>query len=281
MLFRCRSIIVGFSLFFPSVATAAQVEMKERNLPLEGPARQVAIASETKQIFVLTEAGDILIYSEEGAKISSFAAGDGINSMAVAPEGNRVFLSRAGKPTLSIVDLSFIQQIDLTGAPIRGNPDAPVTIVVFSEFQCPYCDKVRPLIEQALADYPDEVRVAFKHYPLQRHPLAVPAAMASVAAQEQGLFWEVHDLIFNQQQSLSADRIRELAVGAGLDMTLYEASLRDPGTAARVAGDQADGVAAGVRGTPTIFVNGQRLKNRSPAALRAMIDDELGRRGSR
>ncbi|MBE0598727.1 MAG: thioredoxin domain-containing protein [Desulfuromonadales bacterium] len=276
---RYAFLLLLFGWLMAAPAQAAGLKIERQELPLTETPRQVAYAADGDRIFVLSSTGKVVVYAAEGRLLGDFFAGDNVTSIAAAPDGDRLFVGRADKPVLELIELSFPQEIDITGAPIRGAAEAPVTVTVFSEFQCPYCASVQSVLDQALTAFPGKVKLAFKHYPLQRHPLARPAALATVAAQRQGRFWELHDLLFSHQQELDTDTIRELAIKAELDMTAFDSCLQDPETVRKVNQDHADGVAAGVRGTPTIFVNGQLLKNRSPAALNDLITQQLGATG--
>jgi protein-disulfide isomerase len=150
--------------------------------------------------------------------------------------------------------------VDTSQAPVRGAPMAKVSIVEFSDFECPHCGAAHPLLSRALDEFSGRVNLAFKHFPLDSHKNAAPAARAAVAAQAQGKFWEVADALFEHQRDLSAEKIRELAKGAGLDMAKFDADLSAPATQARVEADKKDGTAIGIQGTPTLFINGRAYK---------------------
>jgi protein-disulfide isomerase len=132
-----------------------------------------------------------------------------------------------------------------------------------------------PLFEQVLDTYPESVKVVFKHYPLSFHKKALPAALASLAAAEQGKFWEYHDELFLNQSSLSNQKFKEIAQDIGLNQEKFNKDFLRPSLRRKIELDLADGKNAGVTGTPTIFVNGRRLKKRNYANLKEMIDDEL------
>ena len=132
-----------------------------------------------------------------------------------------------------------------------------------------------PLFEQVLDKYPDSVKIVYKHYPLPSHKEAFPAALASLAAAEQGRFWEYHDELFLNQDSLSSEKYLEIAKGLGLDLQKFTLDMMRPSLRQKIEADVADGKKAGVTGTPTVFVNGRRLKNRDLAAISILIDEEL------
>jgi|CXWL01.1.fsa_nt_gi protein-disulfide isomerase len=145
-------------------------------------------------------------------------------------------------------------------APARGPANASVTIVEFSDFQCPYCRQLQPAIDQALAKYGDRVRLEFRHFPLTSiHPNAEPAARAAICAAEQGRFWPVHDQLFAHQEALGGEAIGLLARDAELDAAAVERCRDAATTSARLAADVEAGRRAGVGSTPSLFVNGRPL----------------------
>lgn len=132
-----------------------------------------------------------------------------------------------------------------------------------------------PLFEQVLDKYPDTVKVVFKNYPLGFHKQAVPAALAALAAAEQGRFWAYHDELFLNQNSLSSEKYMEIARNMGLDQEKFSLDMMRPSLQQKIELDIADAKKAGVTGTPTIFVNGRRLKNRDFESLSRLIDEEI------
>jgi len=130
-------------------------------------------------------------------------------------------------------------QIDLGESPSKGPEDAKVTIVEFSDFQCPYCQRGANVVESVLKDYPNDVRLVFKHLPLGFHQHAQPAARASLAAGRQGKFWEMHDMLFKNQRSLGEEAYVKFAGDLGLDVEKFKADYADPKIAELVADDNA------------------------------------------
>jgi protein-disulfide isomerase len=167
------------------------------------------------------------------------------------------------------------------GGPSRGPSTAKVTIVEFSDFQCPFCGRVNATLEQLLRDYPNDVRILFRHSPLPFHNNAAPAAEAAVAAEKQGKFWEMHDKLFADQNDLERPSLELHAVQVGLDLTAFRAALDTHAGKARVDDDLALGRQLGVRGTPAFFIDGRPLTGAQPiAAFKQIIDDELARADS-
>ncbi len=146
---------------------------------------------------------------------------------------------------------------DLADRPRKGPADAKVTIVEFSDFQCPYCARVTEPLAELTKAFPDDVQVYFLHYPLNFHPQAMPAAKAARCAQKQNKFWEMHDKIFADTQKMSDEDLLEHAKALSLDMAQFGKCMDDPATEKFVKDDMAQGTKAGVGGTPSFFVNGK------------------------
>jgi len=170
-------------------------------------------------------------------------------------------------------------KIPVTGAPYTGPADAPITIVEFSDFQCPYCNLAVPEIDAVLKNYPKQVKLVFKQFPLDFHADAFRAAAAALAAHKQGKFWGLYDAMFAQRGNLSRARIVALAGAVGLDVNRFQADLDSPEIKRAVDKDIADGERINVDSTPTLFVDGQRFNGPvSLASLRPIIDAELKHR---
>jgi protein-disulfide isomerase len=162
--------------------------------------------------------------------------------------------------------------------PSMGPSDAPVTLIEFSDFQCPFCARAMPVVQQLRDHYPTQLRVIYKHLPLEAiHPRARAAAEASVCADEQGKFWAFHDRIFANQGALADEDLRGHAAALELDLAAYDACRSDPKRGERIAADMAEARVAGVSGTPAFVLNGVLLRGlQSPEALMARIDRVLG-----
>ncbi|MDP9120506.1 MAG: thioredoxin domain-containing protein [Acidobacteriota bacterium] len=166
------------------------------------------------------------------------------------------------------------------GFPAKGGANAPVTIVEFSDFQCPFCSRVVPTLEKAMAQYGDKVRLVFRQYPLPMHPNAAKAAEAALCANEQGKFWQMHDAMFKDQSGLAVDALKSKAAGLGLNATQFNACLDSSKEAEAVKSDMQAGSSAGVSGTPALFINGRFLNGAVPyEQVSKVIDDELRRKG--
>jgi protein-disulfide isomerase len=167
-------------------------------------------------------------------------------------------------------------KVELGDAYVKGPADAKVTIIEWSDFQCPFCSRVTPTIKQLADKYGNDVRIAFKHNALPMHNRAKAAALAAEAAGNQGKFWEMHDLLFANQKELTDENFDKWAGELGLDVAKFKADLADPKTAKKVDDNQKQGTTLGARGTPAFFVNGRYLSGAQPVeAFSALIDEEM------
>lgn len=162
---------------------------------------------------------------------------------------------------------------------ITGNKNAKVTLVEFSDFECPYCSQFEPTVTKVLQDYKDKVRVVYKHYPLTSiHPQAQKAAEAAECAGDQGKFWDMHAKLFGNQTTLSVDNFKVWAKDLGLNTSKFNSCLDKGDKAAKVAADQKYGDSVGVTGTPTSFVNGYPVQGaQSYEFVKNLIDQELAK----
>lgn len=164
----------------------------------------------------------------------------------------------------------------IANLPFRGNPDAPVTIVEYSDFQCPYCARGAATVEEILAKYPDDVKFVYQHFPLDFHPWAKPAAIAATcaASQKPDAFWALHDKFFANQKTITPDNVlaksKEFLADTGVDMAKWsecaenQESEAHKAVAATVEAEMATGQKLGVSGTPGFFVNGEFLSGAQP-----------------
>jgi protein-disulfide isomerase len=170
------------------------------------------------------------------------------------------------------------QAVAEAGRPARGPAGAPIEMIEFSDFQCPYCLKANPTVTQVLNTYGDRIRFVYRNYPLPNHPYARPAAEAAQCANEQGKFWPYHDQLFARAGRLSGDDLKSAAADAGLDAANFESCVAARKYKADVDADIAAGEAACVDGTPAFFINGRALTGAQPfEVFKQLIDEELAR----
>ncbi|MFQ5668056.1 MAG: thioredoxin domain-containing protein [Candidatus Binatia bacterium] len=177
-----------------------------------------------------------------------------------------------------------MDKISLKGQPVRGKADAPITIVEYSDFECPFCSRAYKMLEdQLLKDYGDQVRLVFKNFPLTNiHPWAQNAALAGECALQQSpeAFWKVYDFLFQNQGSLNAanlkEKIDEQAEAAGLDAGRFDSCFDDKKALDAVKADQQEATALGVRSTPTFFINGRKVEGAMPYdTFKKILDQAL------
>jgi protein-disulfide isomerase len=169
--------------------------------------------------------------------------------------------------------------IPIDGAPYIGPKDARVTLVEFSDFQCPYCAQAVVKLNAVLKAYPSQVKLIFKQYPLDTHSQAALAAAAALAAHRQGKFWQLHDAMFADRTHLSRKTILAMAGAVGLDTRRFEQDWDSAAIKQAVAKEQMEGDKAGVEATPTVFINGQKYNGGLDFdAIRPVIDGELKRK---
>jgi protein-disulfide isomerase len=169
--------------------------------------------------------------------------------------------------------------IPVAGDPVLGPQNARVTVVEFSDFQCPYCAVAVVKLNAVLKAYPNDVRLIYKQYPLEMHSQAALAAEAALAAQRQGKFWELHDAMYADRTHLSRQNILAMAEKIGLDVNRFQQDWDSPAIKQALAKEQKEGDQLGVNGTPTIFIDGQRYNgDLAMDAIRPIIDKEINRK---
>jgi protein-disulfide isomerase len=197
-------------------------------------------------------------------------------------EGVRAIGAPPGRPRAeapALPDPDKRHTVEVGSAPVRGGKDAQVTIIEFSDFQCPFCSRVNPTLAQINQTYGDKARVVFKHLPLRIHPDAPAAHAASEAAHRQGKFWEMHDKIFANQRDLKPETFRGYATELGLDLAKYDKDVTSPDVKGRVEADSKQADSLGVSGTPAFFINGRYLSGAQPfESFKRIIDDELSKK---
>jgi protein-disulfide isomerase len=160
--------------------------------------------------------------------------------------------------------------------PVQGDAKAPVTIVEFSDFECPFCSRARDTIDSVVKAYPGKVKLVFRQFPLEFHQNARKAAEAALCAHEQNKFWEYHDTLFKSQKDLGVESLKNYAKSLSLDSAKFDACLDSGKHASTVQTDMEAGQKAGVSGTPAFFINGIMLSGAQPVEeFKRIIDEEL------
>lgn len=207
-----------------------------------------------------------------------------IGGIAIGTLGSGAMLYWAKRPHLLVIPEDKIAdgKGDADSMHIRGNPDAPVTLEEFGDFQCPPCRSIAGFIDQLAKEYHPRLRIVFRNFPLAKHKHARDAAVAAEVAGLQGHFWEMHDVLYREQTVWSgADQVRDLfnayAGMLGLNLDQFKKDMDGEKARARVAADEQRGNSFGVKSTPTVFINNHEVgpNDRTPNRLRALIDAAL------
>ena len=168
------------------------------------------------------------------------------------------------------------QKVAAADSPTKGPASAPVELIEFSDFQCPFCLRAHPTVTQVLSTYGDRIRFVYRNYPLPNHPNARPAAEAAQCAAEQGKFWAYHDRLFAEPNKLADGDLKQVAAALGLDGARFNSCFDSHKYKAHVDADIQAGNEAGVSGTPSFFINGRMVTGAQPfEAFKRVIDEEL------
>jgi protein-disulfide isomerase len=167
------------------------------------------------------------------------------------------------------------QVIDITGHPVKGPANAQVTVIVYSDYLCPVCSRLEPVLQQVLEKYPNDVKLVHKLCP--NHDFSREAIEAAYAAWDQGKFWEYHDKLFYNQLVLNKPKLTAIAKELHLDLKRFNKKMKDPAIQKLIDGDWADVSRLGILGTPTVYVNGKVLNDRSLQGFQSAINGEINK----
>jgi protein-disulfide isomerase len=264
------------ALFMNAAPCPAEIEARRgTRLTLEEAPIEVAASPDGSRIYVLTREGNILVLGSSGLVEGKIPVGKEITGLEVLPGGDQLLLYSGKEKAIEVLQVTVLQAIDIEGSPFKGPENAPVTIVAFDDYQCPYCARLEPVLKQVLGKYPREVKLVFKNFPLRMHQQARPAALAALAAHRQGKFWEYHDLLFANYSTLNEQKFRDFAKQIGLDPMRFEADRQGSPVQEQLNRDLRDGAQARVQGTPTVFINGRPVGNKTLEGFSSMIEAEL------
>lgn len=265
--------------------TAVDLEIS-RTFKTAGEPLDIAATLDGRWTFVLAKGGKLHVFAENGSLLGTADVDPAMDRIAASgleaaniPE--KIHLSGSKSKTIQTVSLSLALTIDTKGSPFLGPENAPVTLAVFSDFECSHCSRVGSLLDEILARYPRQVKIVFKNFPLTFHQQAQPAALAALAAHRQGRFWQYHDLLFENQKSLSEAKFVEIATRLNLNLEKFNSDRKSSTAQQELAKDLNEARSIGVRGTPTIFINGRLLKERSMEQVQEMVEQELARPGKK
>ena len=257
-------------------ATPADVDWQILgSIDVDAEVRDMAISAEGRWVYVLTADNEIRIYSSGGKLKGAMPIDPGYDRIKAGPREDILLVSNRDAKNVQLVSVNPVHAFDLGDAPVKGPPEAPVTITVFSDFECAFCARLPKVLDQVAAAYPQEVRIAFKHYPLSSHEFALPAAQAAVAAQQQGKFWAFHDRLFQHFSELDESRIDMITRDLGLDAARFAKDRSSARTLDIIEADRREGYQAGVTGTPALFINGRKQYRRDMNSIVDAVEREL------
>ncbi len=221
-----------------------------------------------------------------GLKKGAIGGGGQSVPLFVSTDGKYMILGSPGLGT-DILDSTIdphkeaMEKISLSNTPMKGTKDAQITVVEYSDFQCPFCQRGKEMLPQILKDYEGKVSISFKQYPLPNHNWAMKASIASLCAYDQSndKFWAFHDKIFDNQKKITLEdadaTFNGYAKELGLNLKEFDACVASDDTAARVKADMAEAQSIGVNSTPTFVVNGMKVPGANPQGVKAAIDLKL------
>lgn len=250
----------------PEVIIRAEITDKMHSPSEEEIAQFYEEKKSTINIDLQTVRPEIIDYLEQQNRQQLEAA---LSEKLRATASVRILMTEPEPPALAI---------STDDDPSRGAPNAPVTVVVFSDFQCPSCGANHPMIDETTKAYGTQVRLVLRDFPLPMHEFARKAAEAADAANAQGKYFEYADILFKNQRALDVASLKKYATEIGLNRVRFDAALDSGAYAAEVDHDIADGEQYGIHSTPTVFVNGVQVVNLSAETLRAAIDRALAQK---
>jgi protein-disulfide isomerase len=273
-------LMIGILLWQPC---SAEIDLEIlRNITVDGTPLDVVVSDDGQWIYVLTDTARLLVYSHEGTLQGTMAVPKGSQRMTGSPEEDVLFVTNEDDRTVRAIRVNLQHEFTSAQSPTKGPSEAPVTLTLFTDFECSYCARLAPVLDQVHQQYPEKVRIVFKNFPLVRiHRFAVPAALAALAADEQGQFWPFHDRLFKNYNQLDTQKIEAIREELGLDAERFRARMDDPALKDLIRRDLEEGNAAGVRGTPTVFINGKKMRSRLTLdGFREAIDAALEKAGN-
>jgi predicted DsbA family dithiol-disulfide isomerase len=244
-------------------------------LTLQETPLDMSMSRDGRWLFLLTDQGHLLIYSTQGQYNGKIEVGLGYDQVEAGAREDQVYLLNCKQKHIEIVQVAFTFDIDTSNSPYRGAADAPVVIVEYTDFQCPYCAHLGGTLDQMMRLYPGKLKIVYKSFPLSSHKYSWQAATAAMAANKKGKFWPFYKELFDNYNKLDDAKLLEIRKHFGFDNPEFEALMNSPEIRTQVAFDRNEGTRLGVHGTPTVFINGKRLLNKRPEGFKAAIEEAL------
>jgi protein-disulfide isomerase len=272
---RSWAIILA-SILIPALAHAAIEYKSIFKADISAPILDVATNPSENTVFVLTRSA-VLIYSTEKQAVTDRIPLTEAYDHIAYQEPNRLVLSATKPARLNIIHFDHVYDIDVSGKVVQGPLDARAKLVIFDDYQCPYCSRLQPFVQEILDSFPQDVNCVIKDFPIASHPFSRQAAMAALAAERQGKFWAFHSQLLANYNRLNEKKIQDIAKNLGLDMKRFNHDRHLESLRKAIQQDVEEGRKLGVDGTPTVFLNGKRIDNRNLGRLPRLIKEELAK----
>ncbi len=263
------------TVLLTGVCNAAVYHTVKKRLKLDSTPIDIKMSAGGRWLYVLTKEGDLRVYSYQGNFIGKFEVGKSFDQIEPGITDEEVYLKSEKMKTIQVIDVTFRHAIDSKDSPFKGSADAPVTIVEYTDFECPYCARLQSMFDELLRLYPKEIKIVYKSFPLSSHAHSGKAAAIGMAAHLKGNFWPVHDRIFENYRRLNDERLAQIRSEFGFDTPEFEKLMNSNDVQKMIRSDIAQGKSIGVKGTPTVFINGKRVLNKSFEGLKQAIDQAL------
>jgi protein-disulfide isomerase len=274
-----KSTVVALCLIIPlllaSVCNAAVYHTVKKRLTLDSTPIDIKMSAEGRWLYVLTKTGEFRVYSYQGAFIGKFDVDKSFDQIEPGGTDEEVYLKSSKKKMIQVIDVTLQHAIQIDNSPFKGRPDAPVTIIEYTDFECPYCARLQSMFDELLRKYPNEIKIVYKSYPLSSHRNSAKAARIAMAAHAEGKFWPVHNRIFENYRRLNDNLLNQIRSEFGFDTPKFEAVMNSAEVTAKIQSDINQGKNIGVKGTPTVFINGRQLRNKSFEGFKQAIDQAL------
>ncbi|MGD9159736.1 MAG: thioredoxin domain-containing protein [Desulfobacteraceae bacterium] len=267
--------LICMCLICPLSASAEVDWSVQQIIDFEQKPVDIVMSSRGSYMYVLTEDGIIHIYDSSGNLKGRIEAGKNVDQIASGSKENILILKSKKNKEIRTISVEFIKEINIEGSPYKGNADAPVVIVVFTDYQCGYCGRLLPKLNQVIEKNKDTVKIVTKNLPLRMHKNARKAAAAALTAYSMGKFDEFHEELYKNAAQLDDKKVGEMATSFGLNPDEFIKEMKSKKIQNEIKRDMRDAEKAGVRATPTVFVNGRRLKNLSITGFQHAIDAQL------
>ncbi len=254
----------------------------DREIELDVKPIDTAVSADGSAVYILTKKNffspeySIIVFSLlENTILDTIPLDKKFTGIGVAPRSNALLLTSSSDKNITIIKLSETTELPVDSSPVIGPMDARVTLTVFLDFQCPYCSREFPVIEQLLKQYPQDLRLVIKHFPLNSHKFAATAAIGALAAEKQGKYLDLSRELLKNFRTLDEAALVKLAGEVGLDLEKFQQDRADSSHQQQIQRDRQLARKAGVRGVPSLYINGSPVQDRSLQGMAAMVDAEL------